>query len=191
MMTRTCIPSSNARYSAVVRPRRGVEILSTAGSSARLRKTTALLSAPVLSNSFMKVCFSSLVIPIAMKTTAKSSSDPRTFACLAICSASSLWGSPDAEKIGSFCPLTRVFIPSMVEIPVWMKSEGLSLAQGLIAAPLMSSFFSGVISGPPSRGCPDPERTLPSMSLETGIFIVSPRNLTDASLSIPEVPSKI
>ena len=191
MMTRTCIPSSNARYSAVVRPRRGVAIRSTAGSSARLRKTTADFSAPVLSNSFMNMCFSSLVIPMAMNTTANSSSVPRTFACLAIWSATSLWGRPDAEKIGSFCPLTRVFIPSMVEIPVWMKSEGLSLAHGLMAAPLMSSFFSGVMAGPPSRGCPDPDRTRPIMSLDTGIFIVSPRNLTVASLSIPEVPSKI
>ena len=77
----------------------------------------------------------------------------------------------------------------MVEIPVWMKSEGLSLAQGLIAAPTMSSSFSGTIFAPPSRGSPAPERTLPSMSLETGIFMVSPRKRTDASLSIPVVPS--
>ena len=84
MMTRTCIPSSNAMYSAVVRPRRGVMIRSAAGSSARFRKTTAFFSAPVLSNSFMNICFSSLVIPMAMNTTANSSFSPRTFACLAI-----------------------------------------------------------------------------------------------------------
>ena len=176
-------------YSAVVRPSLGVMIRSAAGSSARLRKTTAFFNAPVLSNSFMKVCFSSLVIPIAMNTTANSSFSPLTFACLAIWRAKSLWGNPDPEKIGSFCPLTRVFIQSIVEIPVWMKSDGLSLAQGLIAAPTISSFFSGVIAGPPSRGSPAPVRILPSISLETGIFIVSPRKRTDASLSIPVVPS--
>ena len=78
----------------------------------------------------------------------------------------------------------------MVEIPVWMKSDGLSLAHGLMAAPVMSTSFSGTILAPPSRGSPAPERTLPSMSLETGIFMVSPRKRTDASLSTPEVPSK-
>ena len=77
----------------------------------------------------------------------------------------------------------------MVEIPVWMKSEGLSLAQGLMAPPSMSSSFSGTILAPPSRGSPDPDRILPIMSLETGIFMVSPRKRTDASLSIPVVPS--
>ncbi len=77
----------------------------------------------------------------------------------------------------------------MVEIPVWMKSDGLSLAQGLMAPPSMSSSFSGTILAPPSRGSPDPDRTLPSMSLETGIFMVSPRKRTDASLSTPVVPS--
>ena len=84
MMTSTCIPRSKAMYSAVVRPRRGVRVLSTAGSSARFRKTTALFRAPVLSNSFMNICFSSLVIPMAMNTTANSSFSPRTLACLAI-----------------------------------------------------------------------------------------------------------
>ena len=103
----------------------------------------------------------------------------------------SLWGRPEAEKIGSFCPLTRVFIPSMVEIPVSMKSAGESLAQGLMAAPAMSSSFSGTILAPPSRGSPAPLRTLPSISLETGIFMVSPRKRTEADLSIPVVPSKI
>ncbi len=93
--------------------------------------------------------------------------------------------------MGSFCPLTRVFIPSMVEIPVSMKSAGESLAQGLMAAPAMSSSCSGTILDPPSRGSPAPLRTLPSISLETGIFMVSPRKRTEAALSIPVVPSNI
>lgn len=122
------MPCSYARYSAAVRAIRGVTIRSTAGSSARLRNTTALSSAPVFSKSLMKYWASSLVIPIAAKTTAKADSEPGTEACLAICRAISLCGRPDAEKIGSFCPRTRVFVPSIVEIPVWIKSFGGSLA---------------------------------------------------------------
>ena len=33
-------------------------------------------------------------------------------------------GRPEPEKIGSFWPRTRVFSPSMVEMPVWMNSLG-------------------------------------------------------------------
>ena len=43
---------------------------------------------------------------------------PITVACLAICAASLLCGSPAPEKIGSFWPLTNVFIPSITLIPV-------------------------------------------------------------------------
>ncbi len=63
-------------------------------------------------------------MPMAAKTTANSSVEPGTLACRAIWSATSLWGRPELEKIGSFWPRTRVFVPSMVDIPVWMKSAG-------------------------------------------------------------------
>ncbi len=82
--------SSKARYSAVVSASLGVRILSMAGSSARFMNTTARFSAPVLSKSDMKYWASSAVMPMAAKTTANSSSEPRTFACLAICRAISL-----------------------------------------------------------------------------------------------------
>ncbi len=36
----------------------------------------------------------------------------------------SLWGSPAAEKIGIFCPLAMLFMPSMAEMPVWIISSG-------------------------------------------------------------------
>lgn len=36
----------------------------------------------------------------------------------------SLWGSPAAEKMGIFCPLAMLFIPSMAEMPVWIISSG-------------------------------------------------------------------
>ena len=66
----------------------------------------------------MKKFASSNVIPIAAKTTANGSSVPTTFACLAICAARLACGRPEAEKIGSFCPRTSVFSPSMAETPV-------------------------------------------------------------------------
>lgn len=64
------------------------------------------------------------MIPIAANTTANPSSSDNTLACLAICAATWLCGSPFPEKIGSFCPRTRVLSPSMVEIPVWINSDG-------------------------------------------------------------------
>jgi len=42
----------------------------------------------------------------------------RTAACRAICKAMSLCGRPEPEKMGSFWPRMRVFMPSMEEIPV-------------------------------------------------------------------------
>ena len=80
--------------------------------------------APVSLKLSIKKLDSSKVIPMAANTTAKGSLVPRTFACLAICAARLEWGRPDAEKIGSFCPRTRVFSPSMAETPVWMNSCG-------------------------------------------------------------------
>ena len=90
-------------------------------------KTTARLKAPVLSKSAMKYCASSSVIPIAQNTTAKSLSVPSVCACLAIWSEMSLCGKPAPEKIGNFWPITNVFKPSIVEIPVWINSKGESL----------------------------------------------------------------
>src|SRR6266704_2749888 len=60
-----------------------------------------------------------------------------------------------------------------------------------MAAPWISTRFSGMIGGPPSAGSPDPVRTRPSISLETDSLIVSPRNFTLDARSIPAVPSKI
>ena len=44
-------------------------------------------------------------------------------------------GMPLPENIGSFWPRIRVFIPSIADIPVWIKSLGYSLLQGLIGKP--------------------------------------------------------
>src|SRR5439155_271030 len=127
---------------------RGVMSRSTAGSSARFRNRTARRSAPVRSKSSMKTRASSCVMPIAAKTTPNGSWDPRTFAWRAICSATSLCGRPAPEKSGSFWPRTSVLSPSIVEMPVWMNSAGCSREYGLIAAPMISTRFSGTIGGP-------------------------------------------
>ena len=44
--------------------------------------------------------------------------------CVCVCVCASLCGSPAAEKMGIFCPLAMLFMPSMAEIPVWIISSG-------------------------------------------------------------------
>ena len=63
-------------------------------------------------------------MPMPAKTMANWTSPPLTFACLMIWAASLLWGSPLPENMGNFCPRIRVFMPSMAEMPVCMKSLG-------------------------------------------------------------------
>jgi hypothetical protein len=63
-------------------------------------------------------------MPMAAKTTANFSPDLSTLAWRAIWAARRECGSPEPEKMGSFCPRTRVFRPSMAEMPVWMNSLG-------------------------------------------------------------------
>ena len=139
--------------------------------------TVTFSRAPVRSKSLMKKLASSWVIPIAANITANSASSPSTLACLAIWAANSLWGKPEPEKIGSFWPLTKVFIPSMVEIPVWINSSGNSREAGFIGLPLISNSSSGIISGPPSIGLPIPLNIRPIISLDTPILAVWPVNL--------------
>jgi hypothetical protein len=94
---------SKARYSAAVSAMRGVAMRSTAGSSARLRKSTERSIAAVWRSSVMKKSASSKVIPIAANTTANVAGSPAgDLAWRAICAASWLCGRPEPEKIGSF-----------------------------------------------------------------------------------------
>ena len=50
----------------------------------------------------------------------------RSRACPAISTASRSCGRPPPEKIGSFCPRTRLFMRSSVVTPVSMKSRGIA-----------------------------------------------------------------
>ena len=112
-------------------------------------------------------------------------------ACLQICAAISLCGRPAAENSGIFCPLAIEFMTSMVEIPVWIISSGYVLSLGLMGIPWMSKKASARTSGPSSIGFPLPLKMRPSMSLDTGVFRISPVNVHDVCLlSIPLVPSK-
>ena len=98
---------------------------------------------------------------MAAKTTAKDSSLPRTRACRAIWVARVLAGSPAPEKIGSFCPRTRVLRPSIAEIPVWIKSDGSAREQGLIGLPTIVRRSAGTTGGASSIGSPTPLKILP------------------------------
>ncbi len=98
---------------------------------------------------------------------------------------------PEPEKIGSFCPLTRVIIPSITDMPVWIKSFGYSRCSGFIGSPLMSINLSAIGSGSPSFGLPSPSNTLPSTSFDTGISMTLPTNFALVpEMDSPVVPSK-
>ena len=140
--------------------------------------STVRSMAPVSLKLSTKKLDSSKVIPIAAKTTAKGSSVPTTLAWRAICAASCSCGRPEAEKIGSFCPRTSVFRPSIAETPVCINSSGYALAAGFIGNPLMSRRSSGRISGPPSIGRPRPSNTRESISSDTPSSILLPRKRT-------------
>ena len=191
MITNTCLPLSNARYSAKVRAVFGVMVRSIDGSSASDRKSATLSSTPVSSNESMKKRATSYLTPIAAKTMQKSLALPRTFAWRAICAASWLWARPLPLKIGSFCPWIRVVIPSMTETPVWMKSRGYSRAVGLMAEPLTSRSSAAWGSAEPSLLCPRPFMTRPSICSLTPKVSGSPmKRMPVSGRSSPSVPSK-
>ena len=132
---------------------------------------------------------SAFVTPIAAKTTANGSS--RTVACAAIWAASSRWGRPPTEKIGSFWPRTSVASPSTTETPVRIGSLGVARAAGLIGQPPISRSSEPSTGGPPSSGSPRPLQTRPSHASPTGMRIGPPPNETRTlSRASPLVPSK-
>ncbi len=94
--------------------------------------------------------------------------------------------------MGSFCPRISVFIPSMQEMPVWMKSLGYVRASGLMGTPLTSSRSELQESGYPSMGFPSPSKTRPSMSRETRRSMGLPVNSTaEVSVESPVFEPKI
>ena len=72
-----------------------------------------------------------------------------------------------------------------------MKSFGYSRCSGFIGSPLISINLSAIGSGNPSFGLPNPSKTLPSTSFDTGISITFPTNLALVpEIDNPVVPSK-
>ena len=98
-----------------------------------------------------------------------------------------MWGKPEPENIGSFWPRTNVFIPSILDIPVWINSDGSSREYGFIPDPTKSNFCFDTIVGPYLVGFPNPSKVLPSISSDTDNVAVSPMNF----VKVPVVPSPI
>ena len=93
-----------------------------------------------------------------------------TSACIAILAKSSLYGSPDEEKIGSFWDSTRELNTSIIGIPVLTMFLGIILLDGFTDGPPISIRFSSSL-GPLSRGSPLPLKILPRRFSEQEIFI--------------------
>src|SRR5512133_2514617 len=187
--TSTCIPWARARCSAQVSAQRGVESLSMGGSSAFDRNTTVRPRTPAARNASRYASYSRKGAPIAANTTANRS-PPRTRAWHTICVARRPAGRPAQEKIGSFCPRTSVFMPSIAETPVSMNSCGFSRRITLSAAPAIGKRASAMGAGTPSAGRPRPSRTRPSIVRETPSFATSPESVTSTrSGAMPRVSS--
>ncbi len=191
MTTSTCSPVSKARYSAVASAMRGASSRSMVGSPAWFRNSTVRSSAPLRANRSTKVWVSRAVIPIPANTTANGS--PRgARACSTIEAASSSPGSPGPENTGSFCPRTRVFIPSMALMPVSMNSLGRSRRAGFIGAPYSGRSASPTGAGSPSSGRPAPESERPINSRPTTARATWPVKVTVALPGAsPSVSSRI
>ena len=133
--------------------------------------------APLCSKRWTNDSVSRAVIPMATNTTAKRS-PPRVRAFSTMYAASSIAGSPAPEKMGSFCPRTNVFIPSMAEMPVSMKSDGGNRRAGFAGAPQIGRMASPTGAPSPSMGSPTPLNARPRSSLPTTVLATSPLNVT-------------
>jgi len=103
-----------------------------------------------------------------------------TSACIAIRASNSLYGSPDTEKIGSFCETTRVLKRSIIGIPVRIILRGTMRCDGLTEGPPIGIRFS-CNEGPLSRGFPEPENRT---------CMGCPRKRTVSPVEIPRPPAK-
>ena len=116
------------------------------------------------------------------KTMAKVSSPARrSRAFCAISLAMRSCGSPPLENSGSFWPRTRLFMRSIAENPVSMKSFGRLRRLGLIGVPSMRMRLRAAIGGPPSTGCPTPLKIRPKSPGPNAKCTGSPRKRTRMS----------
>ena len=103
--------------------------------------------------------------------------------------SSSLYGSPDFAKTGSFCDSTRELNTSIIGMPVRTMLRGTTRLAGFTDGPPMS-IMPSESAGPPSRGLPAPSKTRPSRSSENATCIGRPRKRTRASVAMPRAPAK-
>ncbi len=111
-----------------------------------------------------------------------------TSACRAIRASNSLYGSPAAAKIGSFCDSTSELNTSIIGIPVRTILRGMMRLAGLTDGPPMGMRFSSS-AGPLSRGCPEPLNTRPSKASVNETSMVCPRKRTWPSVAMPRLPA--
>ena len=134
----------------------------------------------------MKKSASSKVIPIAANTTANVSSgiaaqhlapDARSAPPGCAC------GRPLTEKIGSFWPRTRVFRPSMAEMPVCMNSAGVVARRRVNGRTVhIQSAFRRSLRGHRQSGGPCRRIRAPSISGDTASSMLRPRKAHLAGL---------
>ncbi len=136
---------------------------SITGSSAAFSSSTSSPAALRSSRRSRTNSMSACVRPIAANTTWKGRPCAAR-ACAAICVASARCGRPGAEKIGSFCPRTRVVRASIVDTPVMTGSRGGSRCTGFSGQPFTGAERGPAIGGPPSSGSPRPLQIRPSHS---------------------------
>ena len=97
--------------------------------------------------------------------------------------------SPGPTKIGSFCPRTSVFRPSIAEMPVSMKSAGRARRAGFIGAPSTGRIASPIGGGRPSIGAAGSvECARPSSSRPTTAVATSPVSTTSARRAVTVRP---
>ena len=119
------------------------------GSSARERNSATFSSTPDSSNELHEEPGDVVLDPHGGEDHGEVRTRvPRIFACRAIWAASSLCGRPLPEKMGSFWPRIRVFIPSMARYPGLDEVAGILPGGGVDGRPLTSSSSSPTVRRP-------------------------------------------
>ncbi len=125
MMTSTCMPFSKARYSAAVRAMRG-------GGDALHRRVVGQVCEehrPVDGAGAAELLYEEVGLLEGDADGGKDHGEvarvvPQHTGLPGDLGGQGRVGQAGAEKMGSFWPRTRVFRPSMVEMPVWINSLG-------------------------------------------------------------------
>ncbi len=110
-----------------------------------------------------------------------------TSACMAIRARRGLYGSPETEKIGSFCDSTSELKTSIIGMLVRIMFFGMIRFAGLTDGVPVSMRFSSR-RGPLSRGSPLPSKMRPSRLSEKEICMGCPMKTTSSPVDMPRPP---